>query len=50
MPDNIFNSVIGVDTRFRDASAQGKVVYDLGLETRGGREYEAVARELLSYE
>lgn len=50
MPDNMFNSVIGVDTRFRDASAQGKVVYELGLETRGGREYEAVAKELLSYE
>ncbi len=50
MPGNIFNSVIGIDTRFRDASAQGKVVYELGLETRGGREYEAVAKELLSHE
>lgn len=50
MPENLFNSVIGVDTRFRDASAQGKVIYELGLDTRGGREYEDVARELLSYE
>lgn len=50
MKDNLFQSVIGTDTRFRDASAQGRVVYELGGETRGGREYEAVARELLSYE
>ncbi|MDR2050300.1 MAG: ParA family protein [Deltaproteobacteria bacterium] len=50
MPENMFRSVIGVDTRFRDASAQGKVIYELGLETRGGREYDEVASELLSHE
>lgn len=50
MGDNLFQTVIGVDTRFRDASAQGRVVYELGTETRGGREYEEVARELLNYE
>lgn len=50
MGDNLFQTVIGVDTRFRDASAQGRVVYELGAETRGGREYEEVARELLNYE
>lgn len=50
MGDNLFQSVIGIDTRFRDASAQGRVVYELGSETRGGREYEDVARELLNYE
>jgi len=50
MPGNIFSSVIGIDTKFREASAQGRVIYDLGMETRGGREYEAVAKELLSYE
>lgn len=50
MGDNLFQTVIGVDTRFRDASAQGRVVYELGAETRGGREYEEVARELLKYE
>lgn len=47
MGDNLLQTVIGTDTRFRDASAQGRVVYKLGLETRGGREYEDVARELL---
>ena len=50
MGDNLFQTVIGIDTRFRDASAQGRVVYELGVETRGGREYEDVARELLNYE
>lgn len=50
MGDNLFQTVIGVDTRFRDASAQGRVIYELGAETRGGREYEDVARELLNYE
>lgn len=50
MGDNLFQTVIGIDTRFRDASAQGRLVYELGVETRGGREYEDVARELLNYD
>ncbi|MDR2891799.1 MAG: ParA family protein [Deltaproteobacteria bacterium] len=47
MGDAMFKSVIGVDTRFREASAQGRVIYEIG-PSRGGREYEAVAKEIIS--
>jgi chromosome partitioning protein len=47
MGDCMFKSVIGVDTRFREASAQGRVIYELG-ESRGGKEYESVAKEIIA--
>lgn len=48
MGDRMFQTIIGVDTRFRDASAMGKVIYDLDPESRGATEYEQLAREILS--
>lgn len=47
MGDSMFKNVIGIDTRFREASAQGRVIYELG-ESRGGKEYEAVAKEIIA--
>jgi chromosome partitioning protein len=40
MKDSMFKTVIGMDTRFRDASAQGRVIYEISPDSRGAREYE----------
>ena len=48
MGDRIFRTVIGVDTRFRDASALGRVIYEIAPECRGAREYEELAREIVA--
>jgi len=42
----MFNTIIGVDTRLREASAQGCVVYDLDPQSRGALAYTALAQEL----
>lgn len=47
MGTKMFNTVVGVDTRFREASAQGRVIYDLDPESRGARAYDALAEEML---
>lgn len=43
----MFNTIIGVDTRFREASALGCSIYDIDPETRGAVAYEALAEEVL---
>jgi chromosome partitioning protein len=48
MKDSMFNTVIGMDTRFREASAQGRVIYEISPESRGAREYEDLATEILA--
>ena len=48
MKDSMFQTVIGMDTRFRDASAQGRVIYDIDPDSRGAREYEELAKEILA--
>lgn len=48
MKDSMFETVIGMDTRFRDASAQGRVIYDIAPKSRGSRQYEALAQEILA--
>ncbi len=50
MGDRMFETVIGVDTRFRDASAVGKVIYDLDPGSRGAVAYGELAQELLRYD
>ncbi|GEB80430.1 MAG TPA: ParA family protein [Desulfovibrio sp.] len=42
----MFASVIGVDTRFREASAQGRVIYDIDPASRGAKGYEQLADEV----
>ncbi|MDR1360392.1 MAG: ParA family protein [Deltaproteobacteria bacterium] len=46
MSESMFKTVIGMDTHFRDASAQGRVIYELFPESRGAQEYEDLAREI----
>ncbi len=48
MGENMFATVIGVDTRFRDASALGKVVYDVDAECRGAKGYAGLAKEVVA--
>jgi chromosome partitioning protein len=47
MKDSMFATVIGMDTRFREASAKGRVIYEIAPESRGAREYEELAKEIL---
>jgi len=44
----MFETVIGMDTQFREASASGKVIYDVAPDSRGAREYMALAKEILA--
>ena len=48
MKDSMFATVIGMDTRFRDASAQGRVIYEIAPGSRGAREYDELAQELIA--
>ena len=48
MTGNIFETIIGIDTKFREASAQGKVVYEIDPACRGAKGYEALAREIMA--
>ena len=47
MRSSMFRTVIGMDTRFRDASAQGRVIYEISPDSRGAQEYEELAKEIL---
>jgi len=42
----MFSTIIGVDTRLREASAQGCVIYDLDPQSRGALAYTALAQEI----
>ena len=42
----MFETVIGVDTRFREASALGCSVYDIDPDTRGAKAYDGLAEEV----
>lgn len=46
--DKLFETVIGMDTQFREASASGRVIYDIAPESRGAREYMALAKEIVA--
>lgn len=43
----LFNTIIGVDTRFREASAMGCTIFDIDNRSRGALCYEALAGEVL---
>ncbi len=44
----MFATVIGLDTKFREASATGQVIQDTAPHSRGAREYGELAREVLA--
>ncbi len=45
--DRMFSTVIGIDTRFREASAQGRVIFEVAPDSRGAKEYVELAEEIL---
>ena len=47
MGSAVFKSIIGIDTRLREASAQGCVVYDLDPQSRGALAYTELAWEIM---
>ncbi|MFP5221294.1 MAG: ParA family protein [Acidobacteriota bacterium] len=44
----MFDTVVAMDTQFREASARGLVIYDVAPDSRGAREYMALAKEILA--
>ncbi len=44
--DRMFGTVIDMDTKFREASAQGQVIFKVAPESRGAKEYLQLAREI----
>jgi len=44
--DKMFETVINLDTNFREASAKGKVIYEIDPNTRGAVEYSLLAKEI----
>ena len=42
----LFETVINLDTKFREASASGKVIYEVDPGTRGAIEYGLLAKEI----
>lgn len=46
MAERMFKTVIHMDTKFREACAHGKVIYDIAPSTRGSKEYLQLAKEV----
>lgn len=44
----LFRTVIGLDTKFREASANGRVITDTAPASRGAREYASLAEEVIA--
>ncbi len=48
--DKMFETVINLDTNFREASAKGKVIYEIDENSRGAIEYSLLAKEIVANE
>lgn len=48
LADRMFTTVIGLDTKFREASAGGRVIFDVDPNCRGARAYLQLAEELIA--
>ncbi len=44
----MFETVISMDTRFREASALGRVIFDIDPQCKGARGYTALAEEMVA--
>lgn len=47
MGSQVFSTVIGLDTKFREASGQGTVIYTVDQSSRGAKAYESLAEEIV---
>jgi chromosome partitioning protein len=50
LPERTFETIIHADTRFREASGRGRIIYDVDPESRGALEYLALGREIIAHE
>lgn len=48
LPTSMFHAVVNMDTRFREASALGKVIYDVDPQSKGALAYAALAEEVVA--
>lgn len=48
--DKMFETVIDIDTQFREASAQGKVIFEVAPSSKGAQEYVRLAGEIERHE
>ncbi|MCA1945965.1 MAG: ParA family protein [Desulfovibrio sp.] len=48
--ENMFSTIVHMDTKFREASAQGRTVSDAYPDSRGALEYQQLAKEIISHE
>ena len=48
--DKVLETVIHFDTKFRESSAGGKVIFDVDPKARGAVEYLNLAREIVRNE
>ncbi len=48
--DRFFKTIIGIDTKFREASARGEIIYNIAPGSRGAKQYLELAREIIAYE
>jgi chromosome partitioning protein len=44
--NKLFSTVIPMDTKFREASGQGKVIFDLSTDSKGAMGYTQLAKEI----
>ncbi|MDE5831694.1 MAG: ParA family protein, partial [Desulfovibrio sp.] len=45
---SMFKTIVGMDTRFREASAQGRSIFEIDPRSRGAQAYAALAEEVMA--
>jgi len=50
MPGRLFETVVSLDTKFREASAQGRVIFDIDPKCNGSKQYLQLAKEITAHE
>ncbi|GAB6886824.1 ParA family protein [Desulfothermus okinawensis JCM 13304] len=48
LKDRFFETIISIDTKFREASARGEIIYNLYPNSRGAKQYMQLAKEIES--
>ncbi|GAB6161358.1 ParA family protein [Desulfothermus naphthae] len=46
LKDKFFKTIISIDTKFREASAKGELIYNLYPKSRGAKQYLQLAKEI----
>lgn len=48
--EKVYSTVVHMDTKFREACASGRIIFDIDPKTRGALEYMQLAREIIRNE